>query len=487
MAFKMSEKYGSQATTPDANYPGGTFKNNTGLPNTGTPLEHEWARDKDGFFQKTLYDADMVPTGSTDTAATSQYFNALKYQFARTPRRPGWGMQDICAAVYGEYDSTARPDCYPNLYDIAAVLPAWVLRDSCVGVSKTTQLPIIYMLINNDEVYPVAGPLIYDAIPVIGSALDLEYSSATMESVRSVCSDGDNLYVLWRSTDSEYWVTKFYMMHPSSDAVVQWNKNLLTDFSVDEEYSKIIVASSSYLAVSLDNVSGSTGVAILTKSSGALVKGSGSSIASPEAPSNGRIVSDGDHVFWLVRITNGMNFESYICSAKISNPSTSDYTSQIIGPSYPDPLHIPSAIFNYGKSPGNVICSTPSGLVYAFIKGSDEVKYCLTLENHPCYEGTADYGIVAGCDGLNMWLQLHQEDDAYSTARLSFAKFPLTLFTKSNMHTTTYNYTASVVLTKEDGRIITGDEPGRLLFDGVDMWYFARAGYICRITNPGMR
>jgi hypothetical protein len=86
-----------------------------------------------------------------------------------------------------------------------------------------------------------------------------------------------------------------------------------------------------------------------------------------------------------------------------------------------------------------------------------------------------------------LWLQLHQQSEVYDEARLAFAKIPLTQFMKSNTSTSQQDYTASMVLTNIPTGITTGEEPGRLLFDGMDMWFVSRSGFLCRITNPGMR
>lgn len=477
MAKSLEQAYGSQATTPSAEYPGGTFLNKVGSQ-PGTPLEHTWARNIDGYFQKLMADAGMSWTGSDETALASQYLQALKYQLNKTTKPPTWSMKDICSASYGTYDIT-RPDATPNILSTGLTI-----RDACIGASRTAQLPIIYMLTSNNTVLPVTGPMIYDT-PVAGSALSLEFSAGTMESVRSICSDGDYLYVLWRSTSNTYWVTAFYMQSPGGP-VVAWNKDLAMDYSTYEEYSKIIIANSSYLAISSDNISGYGGVAIVPKVGGSVAKGYGNGVASPESASNGRIVSDGTHVFWLARKTNGMDIEAHLCSAKISDPSSSDYTGGVVM-GYPDPLVVPTAIHNYGGSSGTVICSTPSGSSYLLVKEEDEIKYCMTIENHARYTDTTDYNVVSGFDGMNFWLQLHQIDDGYDSRRLAFAKIPATQFVESNCADSQQDYTASLVITNLSAGITTGNEPGRLLFDGVDMWYVSRSGFICRIANPGMR
>jgi hypothetical protein len=49
------------------------------------------------------------------------------------------------------------------------------------------------------------------------------------------------------------------------------------------------------------------------------------------------------------------------------------------------------------------------------------------------------------------------------------------------------DYTVDMVITGISSNVIEEYEAGRLLFDGHDMWYCARDGYICRIIAPGLR
>jgi hypothetical protein len=487
MAKSLTQAYGSQATTPSPEYPGGTFLNKDGI-NPGTPLEHAWARNIDGYFQKLMADAGMGWLGSDDTALSSQYLQALQYQLNRNTKPPMWSMQDVCEGLFKSYTSISRPDVYPNFLDLTAVIPGVVIRDSCVGVSRTTQLPILYVLTDSDSILPIIGPFRYDNFPGVGSALDLEFSAGTMESVRSICCDGESLYVLWRTTSNTYWVTSFYTQS-SSGYVPQWNYNLNMDYSTDEEYSKIIIASSLHLAVSSDNISGKCGVAIVPRAgTGSAAKGSGNGVSSPVSSSNGRIVSDGSHVYWLSRVINGTNHDVRLCSAKIVDPTVSDYTGGVIYSALSAFYnYLPKAICNFGGSYGTVVCAGPTGSFHLLVKSEDDIKYCITIDNHEWYSDVQDYNIVSGCDGYNLWLQLHQQSEVYDEARLAFAKIPLTQFMKSNTSTSQQDYTASMVLTNIPTGITTGEEPGRLLFDGMDMWFVSRSGFLCRITNPGMR
>lgn len=87
MANSLDALYPGRVTPGDANYPGGSIKNETtpGSSNDGTPLDKEWANDREGFFQGILLEAGIVPNETTDTALSSQLLEAAKKVFSTAP------------------------------------------------------------------------------------------------------------------------------------------------------------------------------------------------------------------------------------------------------------------------------------------------------------------------------------------------------------------------------------------------------------------
>lgn len=484
MAISLSEEYGSQATTPDTDYPNGTFKNKNGSQ-AGTPLEHTWARDKDGFFQKLLYDAGMDPVGSADTASSSQYLHALQYALSLNTRPPILDMSEICQEkFYGTYNGWTRPDKFPN---VVTGLPSLTFRDACVGVNYSTSLPCLYVVMSNDTIYRVTGSLVYTSSPV-ANLLSLSFSGGTVESLRSVCCDGEKLYVLWRSTDDEYHVTCFYMASPGTYPQ-QWDKNLAMDYSGDEEYSKIIISSSTTLAVSSDNQSGTCGVAIVPRSgTGTVLKGTGAGGPSGTSiPAGGRLTTDGDHVFWIHRDVGAS--EAFICSASIDDPTTSDYTYQSITQDS-DLRTLPVALYNYGGSSSGTVALVPAApsvdYIKMFVKSDDSVQSVTTLTQLPASD-TVDYTACMGFDGMNFWLRLNLVDQLSTSNCLAFCKIPATQFVDALTYPYEHDVSYSTVITSNAADKTVDYEPGRMLFDGADMWYVSRNGFIYRIANPGAR
>jgi hypothetical protein len=336
----------------------------------------------------------------------------------------------------------------------------------------------------DNEVYPVTGPMVYDAYPSIGSALSL-VDTPSLDSVRSICSDGDYLYVLWRSTTPNYAVTRFYMQSPTP---VHSGTTWLNFDHSDADYSKVIVASNDRLAVSSDNISGDMGVVILSKLGSTRLTGNGNCTISSSVAANGRLVSDGVHVYWLSRRPNN-GFEVSLFSAKISDPTTSDYSSHVV---FTDTYAraVPHGLYNIGgSSTGSIACVAPTGGIWLFNKEHDEVLPALQLSGITA-PSAVDYSCVCGSDGINVWIQTHSYNVGYDTNKLVFVKVPMAVLTSSNCQGSggsLASFTPSIVHASTSLGLIEEYESGRMLFDGVDMWFVSRSGFAVRITAPGMR
>lgn len=496
MAITIFGKYGGRATNPTPEYPGGTFKNKTSGQNDGTPLEHEWARDKDGFFQALLVKAGIKALETSDTAIFSQYLLALQHQFAATTKSPALDMAAVCEGrSYGAHD-WSRPDAFPNF----ATTPSTVFRDACVAIDFETSRPCLYVVTDDDEVRKVTGPWDYDVSPVIGSAIPVTYYDPVRltlnppESTRSVCSDGRYLYILWRSATftltSSYHVT---CLDAANGYAFVWGKRLELDASYaasgSEEYAKVIIANNNYLAVSTDNADNGNpgcGVCIVPRTSGSVKIGMGSGgPAGVSIPAGGRLTSDGDHVFWINRDT-GAN-EAFICSASIDDPTTSAYSYHSIVQNS-DLRSLPIALHNYGGSSNGTVILAPAApsveFIYMLVKANDSVQPVTKLTQLPASD-TMDYTACMGFDGMNFWLRTNLVDQLSLSNCLAFCKIPATQFT--DVLTYPFEHVVPTVVASIDTDKTVDYEPGRMLFDGKDMWYVARNGFVSRITNPGMR
>ena len=79
MALKIFEKFSPRANPADTSYPYGSIKNES-VPGAkdGTPLDASWGNDMLGFTDALLAEAGITPTGSPDTAESSQRLDAMK-------------------------------------------------------------------------------------------------------------------------------------------------------------------------------------------------------------------------------------------------------------------------------------------------------------------------------------------------------------------------------------------------------------------------
>jgi hypothetical protein len=489
--LRLPDTYPGRAANSSSEYPYGTFRNRSVSGATdGTPLDEDWAKDSHGACQKLVQDAGIVPSGAADTAIQSDIVNAMDNRWARSTRAPATTPANICTGLIRENSLWHRPDAFPNY----AMDASATFKDSCIGWDRSTNQHCLFVINQNDDILRVTGCMDYTYAPVIGSPLGLSFPE-TPNQVRSLCCDGSYLYVLWlNSSTLNYMVSAFSLAnYPPSHA---WTLDTsISDPTASSDpstqYHKIIIANDTFLAVSIAYTFslGYSVVAIIPRSgTGTVMLGEGSGGGADSDPMHGRLISDGDHVFWVTTDSSGGETQARLCSARISNPTTSDYGLVNIGSPVVSgqDCRIPCGLLNIGNS---IVISSPFGFFYQFVKSENVVRYCIKLTNHSSISYTASgYSTVLGFDGVNVWAQLVEIFDYSPYRRLVFAKIPATLFCESNTAMITYlDYTVDMVITGISSNVIEEYEAGRLLFDGHDMWYCARDGYICRIIAPGLR
>ena len=78
MAINLNTAYPGQTAGTNLDYPFGQGRNvTTQNDDTGTPFEARWFNDVQGLLQALLSGASLTPTGTPDTARSSQYLQAL--------------------------------------------------------------------------------------------------------------------------------------------------------------------------------------------------------------------------------------------------------------------------------------------------------------------------------------------------------------------------------------------------------------------------
>lgn len=496
MTLKLSTTYPGRASAPDADYPYSSFRNETVQgADDGTPLEIAWAKDVNGFEQSLLSEAKLTPNDEPDTVPVCQKMTAMKLLFGSTNRPPNASIQDLCAGFPGVqwHDPAASPN-----YAYLGASGAEVV-DSCLAWSWTDDKPCVLYITDSGDVRSLLGQWDYDMAPALGGTLGLTYP-ATPSHVLSVANDGTSTYVAWRrDSDGNIMVSK-YAMNPFSVTPV-WTTDLGEVYPATADllnYFKLIIAGDYHIALSMSDLVLSIsahGVAIINKSNGGFLLGQGNNTSYNTADDKaqfGKIVSDGTHVYWIGKSgTTSVTF--YLASAKISAPTTSDYSlavlaTGIVAASEREKYF--TGLLNVGGSEGAVVVSNPSGQVNVFSKLADAAGGCVEIQNFLQWDPNPDgYDIMIGSDGFNAFFFLYAryipgaaQDDEPAVRVYSV---PLSTFGRQRRLSSLYVWGEihPMATSINWGGLESENKIGNMVFDGRDMWIVTRPGHVFRLTN----
>lgn len=495
MAIKLDQSYPGRSTPGDASYPDGSFKNeSTEGAEDGTPLKIAWANNHEGFFQSLLNKAGVTADGTPDTVLKSQYMAALMLLTPDQTRPPAASIGELCSGL--PEVSWHAPSASPNYKDTGHTI-----KSSCLCWDAETDRPIILYIASTTSFYAITGLWDYENDPVVSTAwAGFNFPSLPSEAM-SICSDGDYIYVAWRrASDGTIMVSK-YASNPFTGARL-WTANTGVINAGDPEdtnYFELIVADSSRLALSMpDLVLGDTrhGVAIIAKSSGGVTLGHGNNTvyttAAGSKPRRGHIVSDGSHIWWL-GCKGVFPDDIYLVSAKISDPTTSDYSILEVATDVADTAKwlLWHGLTNIGGSDGAIIYHNRQGLIESFNKAEDAKGLSLELSaiNYAAYTGggSVDYDMPVGFDGLNLWIPHLIPESAGDSGAVFFHKVSAAHFTSAaRFDITTWPIYPEVVSINYDTQE-TAYKSGKMIFDGRDMWVVFRSGEVYRLTASANR
>lgn len=472
MAINLRKRYGSRANPESPAYPGGSFKDETapGADN-GTPVENDWANDKEGFFQSLLSLAGITPNNVTDTAVISQHLNALTmYMTGTAPKNAS--PADICSEM--PITDWSNPAAAPNYLNSGETIV-----DSCVGFDATLGRHFLFVAYGTSISTVVCWD--YSASPALSSPLSISWATAP-DNILSICSDGDYLYVMWMETGGNVMISKF--------SISSWTGNEIEirDTGYDTTPSaplgcRLCVADDDNLGVLIQDWTSPNHrvrIGVLSKDN---VSWSSSQFADYETDFvSAKLISDGTYLYTLGR-DEGSTYNDYaLLRVDISNPATQDISainSPVIGQyqEYPNAIHRVRDMVLITNMQGDVFGNYPTTGLTDFLFEALPFDY---------YDAGGAHGATIGSDGKNLLIQCI-EVTLGATGYLSVFKIPISEFA--------FDARVSPLVALDSTRIrigaaaagIPSDAPfGKMLFDGRDSWLVTTQGYIYRLCNTGM-
>jgi hypothetical protein len=485
MSIKLEDEYPGRATPASSSYPGGSFKSvSTEGAEDGTPLEIEWANDKEGFFQGLLSSAEIEANGNVDTAVASQYLNALNVAMGKQRTcPPTMTRADLCRGMLAHYihDPTENPNT------ISVVDTTW--RDSCIGWPASSDFPYIYFLNHN------SNPLISDGVGRIAcweyatnlttEILSLEFGH-TIDQYLAICSDGPNIYIAFGVNAGNVHVAKF----SASGGTALWLCDTTIAFAGSlNEKVRILSATSTRLALFVDGT-----IVIINEYGDVTGIGTGTHVSGCTIDyQEVKIVTTTAHVFWIESKVVDDSTLFYLTSAQIADPSISSYPAYLIATCATVQPHTwPKSILRLYR---DIVMHSYSGHIWLYSTDDEEVHKYAQLMGYTPYETVPDNydpsDVQSGFDGLNVWLtgvDADRTEDPSERGCLTFFKIPASYFSRRGgyLDTDVNEITASRVRCDTD----TAEQTyvgGKLFFDGRDMIYTARGAKVYRVYNPGMR
>lgn len=471
MTIRLEDEYPGRAQIASANYPDGAFKNeSTEGANDGTPLEITWANDKEALFQGLLKAYGRLPNGNVDTVPSSQLLEALLSISYGQTRPRGMSPASLCAGLHLD-DNAAFPNNSPHRSAYFASDP----RGICVAWDFDLDRPMLLIVNAAGELRSVSC-WDYSAAPALSSAWTVSLSSP---NYHSIACDGESVFIAY-DTGGNTWVAKFDL-YPWTGTPV-WTTDTTRQ---SPPYDHLIIANDERIALLLTEQSGPTDwqLAILVKSSGAGYLGKGNAGGTLEVDSEkARLTSNGTHIFWPCRV--GSN--KYLCSAKISDPTTSDYSAPTttLGGEFTDV----AALNADTVAVVSEATAAAESRLYAFHLGIGEFAFVGNLEA-PMSNDPGDTFYPKLCfDGLNLNMTHAVRGDEGGDKTTVIRRVNATRFSRHMDMMTNI----AAPMTSIGSTNVSGNDTERqyLVFDGRDVWslYHDATNFsLFRVLAPGLR
>lgn len=393
---------------------------------------------------------------------------------------PAADVKDLCSRVGPRWDA---PDLSPN-----TMWTGGVIKDSCIGWDWTNNRPVIYILDGFDNIRPVDACWQYDSDPTQGDPLSLSYGS-TPDDILAICSDGEYLYVVWCLDAGNIWMSKFSLVTFTGTAV--WNADLgvLTANIKTTAPSEVkcTIGNDTYVCVVMgaDTAGQPEIIASVAKSDGATTTGNGTSTSNEFFKTGADLISDGTTVFWITVKLN-TPYEFYIESATIATPGSSGYSSlQIATAPSGSPSQFPLSLALVRDA---LVAFTMDGTFYVVPISEWDVENIFNLDN---WIGFGGYQLAPAMisDGLNLWAFNYASyaPEGVDVTAYTFTKVPVGMFSwRARRAAPPWDIPCETIYI-DAGTYTDEQPPGRMLFDGQDVWFLNYTGRIYRIVNPAGR
>jgi hypothetical protein len=451
------------------------------VENHGGSVHNTAEDDKaDGWHQvdDTIFHARNIDVDAIDPLAAAKLAKAC----------PGSALyHNIAMEYFGAHAGgiqMADPMGTPNYLAI----PEEPLVDACLVRNATRKNFRLLLLAESGSVFPCDAPGDPVSAVALGDALALTFPE-TDPTLYAMCSDGDNFYVLWGKTTQNLRISKFSAIAFTGAPVWTRDTGVLT--SVAAYTSKMIMCHYYFIAVTLDNGTGGVGfhgqnVGILRNDNGSWSIGHGQwSAGSGDGAEFPSLASDGTHVFWIEITRVGDQSNAYVLSAKISDPTTSDYAPKMIaGAATASRFAQCSDIICFGNL---VVVAALDGSIWLYAPADDYAFKLgsLTTTAAP-YNESGLYKTFVGSDYLGLWMLTVKRDSENDRNSAAFHRVDLgRLSSYAEPVSSPVDIPSAVVVTRYE--LDDAIYPGKFLYDSDAMWAIMRDGALMRITAPHTR
>ena len=400
MALDPKTKYPTKFAT-DSDYTYGKAQN-VSAPNSGTgsPWDAPLINDEIGFNQALLDEAQIVPSGTADSAALSEYYQAVQIAIERQAER----------YVNTSNGAKSLSERIGNVRDVLEVGPPYSASNSVTGGPWRNVAPGYDPVTRKETALFIEDGETTKIFQVSNRTKDfvqvqaeLSITLAANHVPDSLCCDGAAVYILCHSAATGTAAIVYKFAWNSSTLIWNstpvWSTALSAGIRDARDGSTVIkIADELRVVVLCNGVSLTTGVeplSVLLKSNGTETTGHGNAIVGDRFGGTGLCLSSGS--IWFITKTAG-DETYYINGAQIINPT-------LAPTNYATPTTISGGEPRVGSLESNgymIVMPAIDGSINTFNTTDGTVTH-LTLAQFNIYRASCDDFPVCCYDGARFW------------------------------------------------------------------------------------